>query len=208
MSEALDYLLSVRPEAMQNYFAFLKQAGKHLDPKTRAIISVITKVDNQTEAGFRQYLSRALSEGVTADEIIDALLLAFPTLGLTKIIWAVDRLLDMELEEFSLDRLRSEKTWHDIGLISEIRNMPASGMSCDGKTVFVYSGAGVTRVYCNICPHQSTPIPKDALEGTLLTCPKHNWTFDLKTGKCVSPGDKSLHEFETRTENNHLYALW
>ena len=53
MSNALSYLTSVRKDAMQSYFGFLKSAGRHLDPKTKALISVITKVDNQTEAGFR-----------------------------------------------------------------------------------------------------------------------------------------------------------
>ena len=56
MSDALSYLLKARPEAMGHYFSFLKDAGKHLDPKTRDLISVITKVHVQTERGFKQYL--------------------------------------------------------------------------------------------------------------------------------------------------------
>ena len=54
MSDALNYLMQLRPEAMENYFSFIKKSGKHLDDKTRAIISVITKVDKQTDRGFRQ----------------------------------------------------------------------------------------------------------------------------------------------------------
>jgi alkylhydroperoxidase/carboxymuconolactone decarboxylase family protein YurZ len=72
--------------------------GKHLDPKTRNLISVITKVDAQTERGFRQYLGRALREGCTPMEVLDALLMAFPTLGLAKIVWAVDIILDMDVD--------------------------------------------------------------------------------------------------------------
>ncbi len=90
MSDALSYLVKVRPNAMQPYFTFLKEAGKHLDPKTRNLISVITKVHAQTENGFKQYLTRALREGASADEILDALLMAFPALGLAKIVWATD----------------------------------------------------------------------------------------------------------------------
>ena len=71
MSDALNYLLKVRPDAMKSYFDFIKKSGTSLDPKTRAIISVITKVDNQTETGLRQYLVRALRAGVSADEIQD-----------------------------------------------------------------------------------------------------------------------------------------
>jgi hypothetical protein len=32
MSNALDYLVKVRPDAIGPYLAFLKQAGRHLDP--------------------------------------------------------------------------------------------------------------------------------------------------------------------------------
>ena len=51
MSDALNYLLKARPEALG--LAFVKDAGKHLDHKTRNLISVITKVHSQTERGFR-----------------------------------------------------------------------------------------------------------------------------------------------------------
>ena len=76
MSDALEYLVKARPEAMGHYLAFLKASGRSLDPKTRALISVITKVHAQTERGLRQYLKRALREGCTPDEVLDALLRA------------------------------------------------------------------------------------------------------------------------------------
>ncbi len=105
MSDALNYLLKARPEAMGHYFAFLKDAGKHLDPKTRNLISVITKVHAQTERGVRQYVGRALREGCTPAEVLDALLMAFPALGLAKIIWAVDIMLTMDIPGFQPEAL-------------------------------------------------------------------------------------------------------
>ena len=107
MSDALTYLVKARPDAVGHYFAFLKNCGKHLDPKTRNLISVITKVDAQTERGFRQYLGRALREGCTPAEVLDALLMAFPTLGLAKIVWAVDIILAMDLPEFRPEAIQA-----------------------------------------------------------------------------------------------------
>ena len=57
MSDALNYLVKARPEAMTAYFTFLKKADTHLDTRTRDLISVITKVAVQTDGGFRQYLA-------------------------------------------------------------------------------------------------------------------------------------------------------
>lgn len=56
MSDALEYLIKVRGNALGHSTKFLKDAGKHLNPKTRDRISVITKIDAQTKPGFRQYL--------------------------------------------------------------------------------------------------------------------------------------------------------
>src|SRR3990172_9524265 len=123
MSDALNYLMKVRPEAMQSYFDFVKKSGKHLDKKTRALISVITKVDNQTETGFKQYLSRALQGGATADEIIDALFAAFPILGLSKIIWAIDIIIELDVPEFRPEMLGGNppgiRSWHLTRLTRE-----------------------------------------------------------------------------------------
>ena len=208
MSDALDYLLKVRPEAMQAYFDFVRASGRHLDGKTRAIISVITKVDNQTEAGFRQYLNRALRAGVTADELLDALLAAFPTLGLSKIIWALDILLDMDIPEFRPENLGAEMSWHEIAGVDELGNTAATHLRRDGRDVFAYRDDDDVRIYDSRCPHQATHIPGTALEGCLLTCPRHKWKFDLQSGDCIEHGDRPLRRFEHRIENGRVLARW
>lgn len=208
MSKALDYLIEVRPEAMKNYFGFLKEAGKHLDPKTRAIISVITKVDKQTDAGFRQYLKRALHEGVTANEILDALLLAFPSLGLTKIVWAMDILLEMDILEFRPENLYLNTEWHDVIGESELNHGQVSHFKIDGKLIYIYAEDESIHVYDSQCPHQSTLIDETKLDGCQLTCPKHHWKFDLKTGDCIEIGNKPLFKFKHKLEKGRLYVYW
>jgi nitrite reductase/ring-hydroxylating ferredoxin subunit/alkylhydroperoxidase/carboxymuconolactone decarboxylase family protein YurZ len=207
MSDALDYLLKARPEAMQAYFSFLKQAGKHLDPKTRAIISVITKVDNQTATGFRQYLKRALREGVTAAELLDALLMAFPTLGLSKIIWAVDILLEMDLPEFRLDNQVSEQ-WHDVAAMDGLRHNEPACFELDDKVLFVYMDGDEPVVYDDICPHRSSRFTRESQCGNTLTCPGHQWEFDLTTGAATGHKNKFLDRLETRVEDNRLLVKW
>ena len=207
MSEALDYLQKARPEAISSYFEFIKNSGKHLDPKTRALISVITKVDKQTGNGFRQYLSRALQAGASPDEILDALLTAFPTLGLSKIIWAVDRILELDLPEFYPENLGHTPEWHEIidtdQLVEDI-----SFVSVDRKGLFIFNGNDGYRVYDSLCPHQQTHIPEQGLSGCYLTCPGHNWKFDLRSGECVERGNRPLRLLNSKTENRKLYVQW
>ena len=209
MSDALGYLIKSRPEAMKAYFSFLKEAGKHLDPKTRSLISVITKVDSQTEKGFRQYLPRALRDGATPNEILDAILMAFPTLGLAKIIWAMDILIDMDIPEFRLEHLGVEADWHDLIDLADVKDRDITYVEdCDGRSIFIYRSGDDYNVYDSRCPHQVTNIPHLALSGTRLTCPKHLWAFDVTTGECVDKGTRPLNQFESRIENGRLQARW
>jgi len=208
MSDALNYLIAARPDAIVPYFKFLKEAGKNLDIRTRDLISVITKVDAQTEAGFRQYLSRALRNGASPNEVLDALLMAFPTLGLAKIVWAVDILLDMDIPEFRPENLFTEPSWHTVATLEELPAGEISYRSCDGRNLYIYRDDAGLRVYDSRCPHQVTNIPHLSLEGTRLTCPKHKWVFDVSSGECIEVGDRPLKEFEHKLQGDTLLVFW
>lgn len=207
MSDALNYLMRVRPEAMESYFDFIRKSGTHLDKKTRAIISVITKVDNRTKTGFKQYLSRALQAGVTPDEIIDALFVAFPTLGLSKIIWAIDIIIDMNIPDFQPEFLGHKPEWHSIGNLDEIME-GATRIKCEDRELFLYRKNDVIKIYDSLCPHQATNIPELALSANILTCPKHKWKFDITSGECIGNGDRPLKQYETRIINGILEGHW
>ena len=208
MSDALTFLVKARPEAMGHYFAFLKDAGKHLEPKTRDLISVITKVHAQTERGLRQYLKRALRDGCTPAEVLDALLMAFPALGLAKIVWAVDIILAMDLPEFRAAGLGNEPAWHDVMAVSDLAPGATVRTECDGRGLFVHHGAQAWQVFDSLCPHQTTNIPHLALQGTTLTCPKHEWSFDVTNGKCIAKGDSPLKRWEAKVEKGRVLARW
>jgi nitrite reductase/ring-hydroxylating ferredoxin subunit/alkylhydroperoxidase/carboxymuconolactone decarboxylase family protein YurZ len=210
MSDALSYLVKARPDAVGHYFAFLKNCGKHLDPKTRNLISVITKVHAQTERGFRQYLGRALREGCTPVEVLDALLMAFPALGLAKIVWAVDIILAMDLPEFQPGAMNIEAAaWHDVMATKGIEVGSTQRIDCDGRGLFVHRvSAKEWRVYDSRCPHQTTNIPHLALQGCTLTCPKHEWQFDIRSGACTAKGDSPLKQWPSKVVKGRLLAQW
>jgi nitrite reductase/ring-hydroxylating ferredoxin subunit/alkylhydroperoxidase/carboxymuconolactone decarboxylase family protein YurZ len=209
VSDALNYLLKARPEAMHAYFAFLKDTGKHLDPKTRSLISIITKIHSQTERGLRQYLPRALRDGASAQEILDAMLMAFPALGLAKIIWAIDILLDMDIPEFRVELLDAQAGWHDLAAWDQLRDGEVTYLEDrDGRNLYVYRTGDACRVYDSRCPHQVTDIPHLALSGKRLTCPKHQWVFDVTTGACVAKGKRPLAQLTSKVEGGRLWAYW
>ena len=212
MSDALNYLVKARPDAVGHYFAFLKNCGKQLDPKTRNLISVITKVDAQTERGFKQYLARALREGCSPAEVLDALLMAFPTLGLAKIVWAVDILLGMNLPGFDPEAIaagtQAQPEWHDVMAADDVKDGDVTRVEADGRGLFVYREGAEYRVYDSLCPHQTTNIPHLAVQGTTLTCPKHQWVFDVRDGSCIGKGNQPLRQWEGKVVDGRLLVRW
>ena len=234
MSDALNYLLAARPEALTHYFKFLKDAGKHLDPKTRNLISVITKVDAQTERGFRQYLGRALREGCSPAEVLDALLMAFPTLGLAKIIWAVDIILAMNLPGFDPAAMRAQLagaseeapsetvteaelasildeapvTWHDVLTTAALADGQTTRVDSHGRGLFITREGDNYAVFDSHCAHQRTDIPLSALDDCTLTCPKHQWTFNVKTGACLKDGGSPLLQLPAKVEGGRVLVQW
>ena len=192
---------------MQAYFNFVKKAEGSLDPKIRAIISVITKIDNQTEKGFKQYLKRALNEGVSANELIDAIMVAFPTLGLSKIVWAMDILLQMDLPEFNPENLVSQPGWHEVPDSLDLATGETRFLTVNERGVFVHKNdSGELRLYDQRCPHQATLITAESLEKNTLNCPKHGWKFDITNGECIDKGDRPLKELNHKLENNRLFV--
>jgi len=208
MSDALNFLVKARPEAMGHYFSFLKDCGKHLDPKTRDLISVITKVHAQTERGFRQYLGRALRDGCTPVEVLDALLMAFPALGLARIVWAVDIILEMDLPEFQTAAMGAEGQWHDVMATADLAPGGVTRVDCDGRGLFVHHADDGWKVFDSRCPHQTTNIPHLALQGATLTCPKHGWVFDVRSGQCTEKGDSPLKRWDSKVVDGRLLARW
>ena len=205
MSDALEYLLKVRKNTMVPYFQSMKEGGKHLDNKTRSLLSVITKVYAQTEAGLRQYLVRALREGNQADEILDAMLVCLPALGLSRITWAIDIILQMDIPEFNPELIGKEKQWHRLVATNEIKE-GVSRYDCDYRAFFVNKNGDNYQVYDSRCPHQVTNIPILALDGTTLTCPKHQWKFNVENGECIEKGDRPLNKVNHKIEDGTLYV--
>ena len=175
---------------------------------------------SQTDRGLRQYLKRALREGCTAVEIIDALLMAFPALGLAKIIWAVDIILTMNLPEFQDPAIAplvasvapspgpSPGTWHDVMASTTALDGATLRTECDGRGLFIYRNKRKIQVYDSRCPHQGTDMPELAIQGNTLTCPQHQWEFDTASGDCIKKGNSPLSRIESKVVKGRLLAFW
>lgn len=59
-----------------------------------------------------------------------------------------------------------------------------------------------------VCPHMGGPLASGRLEGCLITCPWHGWTYDVRTGLPDHPGGHSVSSYEVRVEGQDIMIGW
>jgi Rieske Fe-S protein len=58
-------------------------------------------------------------------------------------------------------------------------------------TYFTHTAEGEVIEVQAICPHQGYPLCGKDISGNTITCPAHNWSFDIVSGRCIR-GDTSV----------------
>jgi nitrite reductase (NADH) small subunit len=84
------------------------------------------------------------------------------------------------------------------GQIREIR--------LDGTTIALANVAGQFHAINNTCLHRGGPLGQGSLQGNVVTCPWHGWSFDVTSGK-VSPNQTAgvaCYRVELRGEDIYV----
>lgn len=66
-----------------------------------------------------------------------------------------------------------------------------------GEVVVVWPDGGEMKAYRGTCPHQNVPL-RGTFNGRIITCQLHNWVFDGRNGKGLSPTGCALKEYPLR----------
>jgi len=57
----------------------------------------------------------------------------------------------------------------------------------------------------NLCPHQQYSVfHQGVLDGYIITCPMHGWSFDIRTGENIT-GNGRMKTFEIRVEGKNVW---
>lgn len=210
MSKGLNYLATMRPEAISGLLKFYGKSVQALDDKTRLLISIVTKVAAGTERGLRQYAPRAIKAGASKEELLDAVLMAFPAAGLTKVVDAVQTLLSMDLlpntpSEKQEDALPAAKEY-DLGPLDHFPLAKMTSVSTEAGTMLVYRvDAEAIRVYSANCPHAKGDLSQGKCEGAVIECPVHHWKFNLESGKNLKEKLAGLREYASEIREGNVF---
>lgn len=54
------------------------------------------------------------------------------------------------------------------------------------------------------CPHKGGPLSEGIVHGTSVTCPLHNWVFDMATGVALGADDGQINTYPVRVEAGRI----
>lgn len=81
----LALLTARRPEVLQAYFDLTPLLGQTLPAVTRDLVRIAAQTATGAHRALRCTVPRALAAGATPDEVIDAVVLALPEVGITSV---------------------------------------------------------------------------------------------------------------------------
>jgi nitrite reductase (NADH) small subunit len=89
---------------------------------------------------------------------------------------------------------------------AEIHEGRGSVAMAEGTPVALFRVQGRCHAIANACPHKGGPLGEGELEGHVVTCPWHGWTWDVRTGENVrQPRLKGVPCFAVTEENGEVF---
>ncbi|APX25275.1 MAG: nitrite reductase (NAD(P)H) small subunit [Rhodobacteraceae bacterium] len=91
-------------------------------------------------------------------------------------------------------------SWIDIAAIADIPERGARVVKTPVGCIALFrTGEAEVFAASNSCPHKGGPLAEGIVHGQKVTCPLHNWVFDLNTGEALGE-DARIATYPVRIE--------
>lgn len=96
-------------------------------------------------------------------------------------------------------------SWIDIGALDDVPLRGARLVKTRLGCIAVFRTAEA-EVFAasNTCPHRGGPLSEGIVHGRKVTCPLHNWVFDLETGEAQGADDGRIDTYPARVEGGRV----
>lgn len=100
------------------------------------------------------------------------------------------------------------KKFVKVATVDEIPEGTGKCIYVHEKPMALFNVGGNFYAINDVCPHEGGPLSSGKLNGTVVTCPWHGWTFDVTTGLPDHPGGHSVSSYEVRVEGKDILVGW
>jgi nitrite reductase (NADH) small subunit len=75
-----------------------------------------------------------------------------------------------------------------------------------GTTIAVANVGGQFHAINNTCLHRGGPLGQGSLQGNVVTCPWHGWTYDVTSGKVTSNQSAGVACYPVELRGEDVYV--
>lgn len=88
--------------------------------------------------------------------------------------------------------------------LAEVPNFGKKVVTVNGLELVLINIKGEIFACENECPHQGSPMQAGIVKDGHLSCPRHGYRFNLKTGSCLDNPDLTLKLFPAKVEGDDI----
>lgn len=97
--------------------------------------------------------------------------------------------------------------WVRVAAATDLPEGGRLALRVSGQRVLLLRRDGAPYAVENDCPHLGCTFTRGPFEGYVLTCPCHDWTFDIRTGAFTLAPEIALRTYACREQGGALWLL-
>ena len=91
-----------------------------------------------------------------------------------------------------------------VAKVSDIPPGTGKSLEVNGKKVAVFNVGGKFEAIDDTCIHRGGPLGEGSLDGVIVTCPWHHWTYEVTTGKCLTKPGAAVPKYPVKVEGDDI----
>ena len=95
-------------------------------------------------------------------------------------------------------------SWQQVCTTDDVDEDELEEFEVGGIMVLVANAGGEFFAYPPQCPHQETPLSLGMIDGDTLTCIKHLWQWNLRTGEMRDNAESPLLTYDVKVEDGSV----
>ncbi len=99
-------------------------------------------------------------------------------------------------------------SWKVACAADDVHENALKAVEIDGIELVIARIGETYRAYPPVCPHMEEYLESSGLcQGGILTCDRHLWQWDMKTGEPRGPAEKPLLMYEIKNEDGQVLVF-
>ncbi|HHX73977.1 MAG TPA: Rieske (2Fe-2S) protein [Firmicutes bacterium] len=96
--------------------------------------------------------------------------------------------------------------WEKAMPVDELPENTLANRKMGGRNILLARVDGQYYALLNDCPHLGCFLHKGLLRGHTVTCPCHDWVFDLRTGEFTAAPEIAIPVFPVKVTGGEIYV--